>query len=520
MIADCFKYILNAYADEKSNDFKSSEFARRLSERIPNELSKIIADNNYSVKTFFGQYVWADCPTVTLTHKMFKSAQEALVMEFLFDAENESVTLSLIPRLKNVEDYRSLKEKLNLYLDSLDTGSFMRSNDSYSILFKRYARNELTEDTIKKDLKRLTEIHDSLKGVFLNYLFEIDGIVFENKVFYCRGEFSSDEALTDLEDADANMDYDVIEELSIIPEPVRITAIEVEYPRKMRYANSITSPDELFTDETIEIIARCDFSPDDYMVILTDIKKSSQKLIKELTETYEIDINSLKTRDKVLLFSKSFVKTGYKSVGRRLGSYAFNEILVDDRLSNPLIITSIIHELSHFMLEKILKEILMTILKTDDTPLISSYIKIMMEDNDLNYLLDEFCAHCVEGRFALYGFQDYSSFKYKLNEISDAYSQDDIDYALIIANTFAYDIKDIFEGFIDEDLREDIKDEFLSIRDNPNYSELDFEIEERLDENHFSEAISILLLSGIGECLARPDKLERYMAKYNILLKQ
>ena len=67
-------------------------------------------------------------------------------------------------------------------------------------------------------------------------------------------------------------------------------------------------------------------------------------------------------------------------------------------------------------------------------------------------------------RFALYGYQYYASFKYKHDEISHLYSKEDIDYALIPANSFAY-VKDILEEFIYEYLREDIKDEFLRFND-------------------------------------------------------
>ena len=159
----------------------------------------------------------------------------------------------------------------------------------------------------------------------------------------------------------------------------------------------------------------------------------------------------------------------------------------------------------------------MKILRTNDTPLISSFIKILLEDNDLNYLMDEYCAHTVEGRFALYGYQDYSSFKYKLDEISHLYSKDDIDYTLIVANTFAYYIKDILEDFLNENLRQDIKDEFLYIGENPNYSALDFEIASRLDYVHLASEIKFILTSGFTESISQMDKLQRYMAKYDEL---
>ena len=157
----------------------------------------------------------------------------------------------------------------------------------------------------------------------------------------------------------------------------------------------------------------------------------------------------------------------------------------------------------------------MKVLDTNNTPLISSYIKILLEDNDLNYLLDEFCAHTVEGRFALYGYQDYSSFKYKMDEISHLYSEDDLDYVLILANTFAYDIKSILENFIDEKLRDDIKKEFLNLRDQPKYEPLDLEIESKIENEYFIKSLALLLASGVGEAVNQIDKLERYMYKFS-----
>ena len=70
--------------------------------------------------------------------------------------------------------------------------------------------------------------------------------------------------------------------------------------------------------------------------------------------------------------------------------------------------------------------------------------------------------------------------------------------------------------FIDEDLREDIKEEFLKLKEQPQYEQLELEIESRLDGDYFVEAIGILLTSGISEALNNPQKLERYMAKYQI----
>ncbi len=214
------------------------------------------------------------------------------------------------------------------------------------------------------------------------------------------------------QDLKVTKNIDLNEEVFCSAPLFSVTDITPTYPKDDRYANSLNAPEKLFTDDNIDKIIRCDIKIDDYTSILEDIKNTSQYVLINMMKKHCIDLRELEIRDKILLFAKSFTNVKYKSVGRLMGSYAFNQIKIDDRLSNPLMITSIIHELSHFILERILKEILMKILDTNDTPLISGFVKILLEE-DLNYLLDEYCAHTVEGRFALFGFQDYSSFNYK-----------------------------------------------------------------------------------------------------------
>ena len=70
------------------------------------------------------------------------------------------------------------------------------------------------------------------------------------------------------------------------------------------------------------------------------------------------------------------------------------------------------------------------------------------------------------------------------------------------------------EEYIDEDLREEIKDEFLKLNDRPNYEPLDLEIESRLESDDFRDALSLILTSGIGEALSQKDKLSRYMDRF------
>ena len=89
-------------------------------------------------------------------------------------------------------------------------------------------------------------------------------------------------------------------------------------------------------------------------------------------------------------------------------------------MGDILIITTIIHELAHYLLTEILEQIMMKILNTNKTPLIESFVCLLLQE-DLWFLLDEFCAHTVEGRFAPYNYQDYGSYEYRSHIISPLY---------------------------------------------------------------------------------------------------
>lgn len=508
MISEQFKYILDNYNNERLTDYKISQFSVRFRDKLPKILSEFISNDNFNVKAVCGFINWVDYPWISIKDQKFESEQESLLIYYKFNPDNSTTTLSIAPKLEECKYYGDVKKISSDYLHESNTNDFQISEENeFTLLSKTYEYDDLIDSQLKKDLNFIISIYNDLSDFLLDIIYENEEL--EKKQIFDEYLFS--EKLIVKEEfpfKKMRVAYG-----KITPK-IKVKNIETSYLKNDCYSNNLNSIEEFFTDKNIERIIECDVSYDDYLQILTDIKLNSSETFNNLINLYNLDFNELSIRDKVLLFSKSWVNTQFKSVGKLLGSYSFNTIKIDDRLSNSLIITSIIHELTHFLLEKILKEILMRILNTNDTPLISSYIKILLEDNDLNYLLDEFCAHTVEGRFALYGFQDYSSFNYKLNEISHLYSKEDIDYALVIANTFAYDIKDIIEEFIDDDLREDIKDEFLKLNSQPNYEPLKLEIESKLENNDFIESIAIILTSGIGEALNSGEKLERYMKKY------
>ena len=56
-----------------------------------------------------------------------------------------------------------------------------------------------------------------------------------------------------------------------------------------------------------------------------------------------------------MLFAKSFVSVDFKSQGEQLGYFENNTIFIDDRQKDSFKITTLIYELSHFLIHEMLK---------------------------------------------------------------------------------------------------------------------------------------------------------------------
>ena len=190
----------------------------------------------------------------------------------------------------------------------------------------------------------------------------------------------------------------------------------------------------------------------------------------------------------MFLFSKSFVKTYYKNSGNELGYYRFNEIYIEEREpSNYKKIRTIIHELSHFLLSEILEQILSEVLGTDKTDILEAFIVYTLTDVNDFYLIDEYCACTVEGRFVSRGHQDYTSFKNSLKK-EHIFSNDDLS---VYGNTFARYIILIMESFLSENLINEIRKE--GSKENINTNDLNLETDKYLDWDEFKDTIALML---------------------------
>lgn len=291
-----------------------------------------------------------------------------------------------------------------------------------------------------------------------------------------------------------------------------------DYYNLKSHKNNISELDEFFTSENINKLSNFTFTQKDYDKLLENIIKTHELVLNRIIEFYEIDLDELSNLEKLLLYAKAFVKVKYKDSGHDLGRFIFNRIFIDDRKPGvALEITTIIHELSHFLISEILEQIIMEVLDTNKNDLIEAFVCYTLVKNNFNKLIDEFCAHSVEVKYTGYGHQDFSSYKNIYAEIKqlDEYHDDEIELARIIGNSFADNIKTIFESFIDSNLRESILCEFENIKEPKDYKDAIFEIDTSLTIEDFIKVIKFILVNEIEYTTQEElDKIQDYIVEF------
>ena len=283
------------------------------------------------------------------------------------------------------------------------------------------------------------------------------------------------------------------------------------------FANHFTDFKDIFTKENHNKLENIHLTPNQYKNIFSKLQSTSNQILNKSIQENNIDFNSLSILEKILLFTKSFVEVDYKAGGADLGNYAFNKINLDDRLDAANQITTLIHELAHHLLAEIFEQSTMIILNTDKTNAIESYVGFSLMCADPSILLNEYCAHTVEGRFTPHGYQNYGSFENILQRFDLNRDINLVRMCMMVGNTFCQDILALIEPFIDYKLREEIKQQFKKdFNYPPNYQGISLEIKDTLDINQLLDFINFILLTGFNAALQNPDRLFEYRRQFEL----
>jgi predicted secreted protein len=279
-----------------------------------------------------------------------------------------------------------------------------------------------------------------------------------------------------------------------------------KYYNFKKHSNKFKKLSKLLSDNNIEKLDDLYFlEENEFDNIIKNIINTHKKVLNKLIEKNSVDFEKLNILEKMFLFSKSFVKTYYKCGGDDLGYYRFNEIYIEEREpSDYKKIRTIIHELSHFLLSEILEQVLSEILDTDKTDILEAFIFYTLTDVNDFYLIDEYCACTVEGRFVSLGHQDYTSFKNSLHK-PHLFNDEDLS---IYGNTFARYIMLIMESFIDENLIKEIRKEGSKIN-YPN-NDLKFETDEYLEWDDFKDTLGLIFKNKTNYTIEEAETIFEY----------
>lgn len=240
-----------------------------------------------------------------------------------------------------------------------------------------------------------------------------------------------------------------------------------------RQINPITIEDfdTLFSEFNRELLANATISDEEYTRMLSDIFARA--------DFYEIYGDTIK--NKILNFASIFTECKTKARGYERGFIFFgNDIHYDDRLSDSLQIATIIHELGHYFLFDIIENLLCRIFNVKTSTALQSFVWYFLTLPEFK-IMNEYCAHTVEGRFIPYGYQNYGSFNVLVEHLE--INEESLNGMVIFGNTFANEIIVYLEKYIDEELRQEIKMQYRKDAIEPTYKSILTETEDCLPLN-------------------------------------
>ena len=236
---------------------------------------------------------------------------------------------------------------------------------------------------------------------------------------------------------------------------------------KYESGDRITSFEDMFTQKHKEQLNETPLTNEIYELILDNIYETGKKSLKNKGST---------ALEKVADVVEAYAKWSYKSKGGELGFYSANNIKLDDRLNDSVQIATLIHELSHHLLAEIHEQILMYFWEVEKTYEIEVFVQYILASGTV-HLMNEYCAHTVEGRFIPHGYQNYGSFNSILEEQKDE---------------------------LDHDTRE-IKQQYNKDQLPPSYSQIGMETTDMMDGNSRNELIMGPLAGSFDAAMKNPD---------------
>ena len=226
--------------------------------------------------------------------------------------------------------------------------------------------------------------------------------------------------------------------------------------------------DTLFSEYNEQLLKTAHFSDEEYNEILANI----------FARAKYCNVYGNTPKERILNLAHIFTECKPKSRGYERG-YIFldNCIYYDDRLDDSVQIATIIHELAHYLLFSIIEDLLCRIFKVNTSTTLQSFVWYFLTIPEFK-IMNEYCAHTVEGRFIPYGYQNYGSFNSLINEFG--FDKNSVEDMVVFGNTFANEIIVYLEKYIDIDLRDDIKLQYKKDLKTPSNESITIETDKSL----------------------------------------
>ncbi|MDD6534955.1 MAG: zinc ribbon domain-containing protein [Methanosphaera sp.] len=212
----------------------------------------------------------------------------------------------------------------------------------------------------------------------------------------------------------------------------------------------INTIDELFNEEKQRSLNDFILTLEIYEIIIQNIIENGQNNI--------IYKRNMTTFQRVKEIAKAYTIVTTKEDEKSYGEYLFNIIKVDNNFDSAQQIATLLHELTHFLFNEIIKQILMYIWNIKSSSMLDAYIQTITSIPQI-LLISEYCASSTEREFLDEKYVSFSSFNSICHDIN--YDENIIKKALIIGKPMSESIINILNNFIDKQLKIQIKKEFI-----------------------------------------------------------
>ncbi|RAP51229.1 MAG: hypothetical protein BZ138_05690 [Methanosphaera sp. rholeuAM270] len=244
------------------------------------------------------------------------------------------------------------------------------------------------------------------------------------------------------------------------------------------FKNNYTDFYKLFNTNNIEILKKIPLTDTAYDSIINNIIEIGQKNLQAIPEN--------PNTQHLIKISKPYARVQYDNTKRKLdllSYYSFNHIYLNRNTPHQMIPGAIIHELSHHLLNEIIKQSLMHLLNQEINLYIESFAWYLTLQNDYTKIANEFISHRVQEHFIPEHFTGYTSLKELLE--NNTLEKDKIERSLNLGLTLSEDIIFILEKYTTP-----------TIKVNPEasqYHNLEYNIQ-KLDEQKKLDAIYTIIL--------------------------